>query len=60
MIYQIGFAGVLRFKRMLAAMLMQNWEQASIEILDSRWAHQTPQRAKRHALQMKTGQWIGP
>ena len=57
MVYQIGFAGVRKFKKMIHAMKSQDYHKASIEMLDSLWAKQTPQRAKRLAKQMKTGEW---
>tara|TARA_B100001094_G_scaffold333445_1_gene412457 strand:- start:3111 stop:3572 length:462 start_codon:yes stop_codon:yes gene_type:complete len=58
MVYQIGFRGVSKFKRMLTAMAEQNWERAADEMLDSRWARQTANRAKRHAEQMRSGLWF--
>jgi lysozyme len=58
MIYQMGVQGVLRFRMMLAAMAQLDWTRAAEEMLDSRWAEQTPSRAQRHALQMHTGRWF--
>jgi len=49
MAYQLGVAGVLKFKRMWAALAKQDYETAAIEMLDSRWAQQTPERAKELA-----------
>ena len=46
MIYQMGFAGVGKFKNMIKALQNRDYKQASIEMLDSRWAKQTPNRAK--------------
>ena len=47
MSYQMGVTGVTRFKKMLAAMLLKDWTKAADEMLDSKWARQTPNRAKR-------------
>lgn len=49
MAYQMGVTGVLQFKKMLKALEAEDWEEAKIQALDSTWAKQTPQRAKRHA-----------
>ena len=46
MIYQMGFSGVSKFKNMIKALQNRNYKLASIEMLDSRWAKQTPNRAK--------------
>ena len=46
MIFQMGFAGVSKFKNMIKALKNRDYKQASIEMLDSRWAKQTPNRAK--------------
>ena len=46
MIFQMGFAGVSKFKNMIKALQNHDYKQASIEMLDSRWAKQTPNRAK--------------
>lgn len=55
MCYQIGIHGVLGFKRMWAAIDGNDWHRAAIEMLDSKWAKQTPERAKRHAKMMEDG-----
>ena len=47
MSYQLGVGGVLLFTRMWRALKSGDFESASIEMLDSKWAVQTPQRAKK-------------
>lgn len=49
MCYQMGVSGVLKFKKMIAALEKQDYSEASRQALDSRWAKQTPARAERHA-----------
>lgn len=49
MAYQMGTAGLLSFEKMLAAIKAKNYELAAHEALNSRWAQQTPNRAKRVA-----------
>ena len=46
MSYQMGLSGVCKFKKALHAMQMLQWKLAADELLDSRWAKQTPNRAK--------------
>ena len=49
MCYQMGVSGVIKFKKMIAALEKQDYSEASRQALDSRWAKQTPNRAIRHA-----------
>ena len=46
MIFQMVFAGVGKFKNMIKALQNNDTKTASMEMLDSRWAKQTPNRAK--------------
>jgi lysozyme len=57
MSFQLGIAGLLKFKSTLAFIEDGDFENASANMLKSLWAKQTPQRAKRLAEQMRTGQW---
>lgn len=52
MVYQMGAYGVSKFKGMLKALQDEDYKQASVEMLDSKWAKQTPNRAKRMAERM--------
>ena len=47
--YQLGVAGVLKFRGMLDALKAGNRQLAANEALDSTWARQTPERARRVA-----------
>ena len=49
MCYQMGVSGVMKFKKALAAMKNGEWDIAATELLDSRWAKQTPNRANELA-----------
>ena len=53
MCYQMGSYGVSKFKGMLSALQDADYATASIEMLDSRWAKQTPKRAMRMAERMR-------
>ena len=48
MVFQLGTTGVSKFKNMWKALkeTPPNYSVAKIEMLDSRWAKQTPNRAK--------------
>ena len=49
MVYQMGFSGFKKFKKAIANMKDKNWKAAADEMLDSRWAKQTPNRANQLA-----------
>ena len=53
MIFQLGIGNVNKFRRMIAALQDKNYEVASLEMLDSKWADQTPARAEELSLIMK-------
>jgi lysozyme len=57
MAYQMGVVGLAGFKNTLKMISEKRWSEAATGMLNSRWAKQTPARAKRHALQMQTGIW---
>lgn len=52
MSYQLGVQGVMNFKKMLRAIVSGNYSEASREMLDSKWALQTPNRAERLSTMM--------
>lgn len=57
MAYQMGVPVLANFKNTLKDVAQHNWNSAATGMLESRWAKQTPERAQRHAEQMRTGQW---
>ena len=57
MAYQMGADGLAKFTNTLKAVADQRWNDAANGMLNSAWAKQTPNRAARHAEQMKTGEW---
>jgi len=52
MIFQMGYSGVGKFKNMIKALQNKEYKIASIEMLDSRWAKQTPNRANELSQHM--------
>ena len=57
MAYQMGVAGLAQFKNTLSLIEHKHFDDAAKAMLDSKWAKQTPNRAKRHAEQMRSGLW---
>lgn len=57
MAYQMGVEGLNEFVNTLRHIGNMDWFQAETGMLKSKWATQTPLRARRHALQMRTGVW---
>jgi lysozyme len=57
MAFQIGFAGLLKFKNTLASVRDERYANAAEGMRQSLWAKQTPKRARRLAHQMETGEW---
>jgi lysozyme len=55
MIFQLGSAGVQKFRNMWKALAEDppNYFEAHVQMLDSRWAKQTPARAREMAEQMQ-------
>jgi len=46
MVFQLGESGVSKFRNMWKALKVPDYPTAAKEMLDSRWAKQTPNRAK--------------
>ena len=46
MCYQLGISGFSKFKKTIYLLETEQYEEASVEMLDSLWAKQTPNRAK--------------
>ena len=52
MIFQLGIGNVMKFKNDSSSQ-EKDFETASLEMLDSRWASQTPSRAEKLSLIVK-------
>ncbi|PLX69577.1 MAG: lysozyme [Denitrovibrio sp.] len=57
MVYQLGFAGFNKFRKMLSALERKDYEQAAVEMKSSRWFGQSGRRSIINVEQMKTGEW---
>ncbi len=57
MSFQLGVDGLMGFKNTLGLVKDGYYEEAAVAMLLSKWAAQTPERAKRLSEQMRTGKW---
>lgn len=57
MCFQLGINGLLKFKKMLEAIRVKDYSEASRQCLDSNYHKQTPKRCERIAKLIKTGVW---
>ncbi len=53
MTFQMGITGLKKFKKMLLAIELKDYGKASKELLNSKYAKQTPNRAKRNSELLK-------
>ncbi|QBX32831.1 baseplate hub subunit and tail lysozyme [Aeromonas phage Asfd_1] len=58
MTFQMGIGGVANFKKMLAFMAVGQFDKAADEALDSLWARQTPNRARRVTDVIRNGNLV--
>ena len=54
MVYQMGVGGVSKFKKMWEALDSEDYSEAGNQMLDSRWAKQTPARCGKLSGKMKS------
>ena len=47
MSFNLGITRLLKFKKFLTALEVKNWDNAAVEMMDSRWAKQVGPRAVR-------------
>lgn len=57
MAFQLGMTGLMGFTKTLSLIEAGDYAQAADQMLRSKWASQTPNRASEMAEQMRTGQW---
>ena len=54
MMFNMGLTRLRKFRGMRRAVDGRHWKAAAIEMVDSRWYHQVPNRAKRLVERMKS------
>jgi lysozyme len=57
MAFNMGIGGLLGFKKFLASMKAGDWHNATLHMMNSKWAHQVGDRARRLREQVQTGRW---
>ena len=57
MAFNLGVPGVLNFTHMWDAIEHGDWERASLDALNSKWAAQVGYRAEEIAGMLRTGRW---
>jgi lysozyme len=55
--FWVGFGGLLKFEKMLAALRVRDWENAAKELYASDLPSVDEPRAKRLSEQIRTGEW---
>ncbi|MDU6413459.1 glycoside hydrolase family protein [Mixta calida] len=55
--YQLGVAGLAGFKNTLVMISNGDFDAAASGMMNSKWAKQTPNRARRHAAVMRSGDY---
>lgn len=58
MCFQLGYQGLMKFRKMLEAIRTKDYHEAARQCLDSQYARQTPIRAKRIANLIKSAKWV--
>lgn len=57
MSFQMGIDGLMEFQRTLSSVRDGHYADAAQQMMQSLWAKQTPDRARRLARQMEIGEW---
>ena len=55
MVFNLGINGFMKFKKTIAAIKSKDWEEAALEMMDSKWATQVGGRATELSEMMRTG-----
>jgi len=55
MLFNLGKAGLQKFRKMIAAILEENWQEAGDQMVDSLWYRQVGKRGVRDVEAMRTG-----
>jgi len=56
MVFNLGITRFKRFRKLIKAIQIQDYDRAAKEMLDSKWAKQVGRRASELARMMKTGE----
>lgn len=57
MAFNLGVSGLMKFKKTIKYIALKMYTEASIEMMDSKWARQLPDRALELSAQMDLGRF---
>jgi len=57
MSFNLGLTRLKQFKKMIAAVRVQDWDEAGAQMMDSRWYRQVGNRGVELVAQMRTGEY---
>ena len=58
MAFNLGKSRLSGFKKMIAAVLAKDWNEAAAQMMDSRWYRQVKSRGERNVEVMRTGELV--
>jgi len=58
MVFNMGISRFKGFKKMIDALFIHDYNEAAVQMLDSKWARQVGSRAKELSSQMRLGYYI--
>ena len=58
MAFNLGVNGLFKFKKMISALEVGDYNEASLQMMDSKWARQVGKRAIELSEQMRTGVYL--
>jgi lysozyme len=58
MMFNLGRPRLSKFLKLKAAVDDEDWMEASVQMMDSKWAKQVPNRAKRLCERMEKLSWL--
>jgi len=58
MCFNLGLEGLCKFRKMFSALILDDYEEAAKEMLDSKWSKQVGDRALRLERMMRSGEWF--
>lgn len=58
MAYNLGFSQFMKFKKMIAYLSVNKYEQASLEMINSAWYKQVGNRSKKLVEMMRSDKWL--
>jgi lysozyme len=58
MAFNLGRAGLSKFRKMIAAIAVEDWDEAAEQMIDSKWYREVGHRGPRNVSVMRTGELV--